>query len=240
MIKIIDITKSPLNHIGEVAGTCWNANIENKDANIKRAINCIESGHGRVIEYVEVQLVIENYSARVMREIYTHIAGASRLQASTRYIDYESEQFPYYIPTSLNTRESTDIYCKAMQNTAESLKTLQKLGVSRQDCANLLPLGMQSKMVWKMNLRGLQNFFNKRLCKRALPEIQAFCNELKEKLSIVDEEWKWICEKLFVPQCELYKFMNPSICFCSEAKGCGRYPYIKNIEITRKSDNEEK
>lgn len=238
MITLTDITKKPLNRIGLIAGICWDANTDNTEANVKRAISCIKSGHGRVMEYVEVTMVISNYSARCMREIYTHIAGASRLQASTRYIDYESEPFPYYIPSTINSRETTDEYCKAMQNTAQSLEKLSKLGVSKQDCANLLPLGMQSKMVWKMNLRGLINFFNKRLCKRALPEMQSFAKELKEKLRNVDEEWTWIADNLFVPQCEQYKYRNNTMCFCTEAKGCGRYPSINGIECIVKEKSE--
>ena len=46
-------------------------------------------------------MVLQGYSARVAREWYTHIGGMpTRLQASTRYIDYE-HGFDYIIPPSV-------------------------------------------------------------------------------------------------------------------------------------------
>ena len=36
-IEIIKLTENPLNHIGIVAGTCWNAPIDDETKNIKRA-----------------------------------------------------------------------------------------------------------------------------------------------------------------------------------------------------------
>ena len=82
-------TKAPLQMIGEFSGICWGANIEDRQKNIKRAWDCIESGHGRTEEFTDVYVVIDGYSAACLRELYTHIGGSpTRLQASTRYIDY--------------------------------------------------------------------------------------------------------------------------------------------------------
>ena len=73
-----------------MAGVCYNANIENDEKNYKRGMDCIKSMHGRTTEFPDVYMVLDDYSARVIREFYTHIGGApTRLQASTRYIDYE-------------------------------------------------------------------------------------------------------------------------------------------------------
>lgn len=84
-IKILEdyTTKTPLSLIGEMAGVCWNAKL-NDEANIARAIDCMRSGHGRVSELPDVYLVIEGFSAKMMRELYTHVGGSpTRLQAST-------------------------------------------------------------------------------------------------------------------------------------------------------------
>ena len=82
-------TKTPLQMIGEMAGICWGSDIEDQKKNYKRAIDCIESGHGRVIEFPDVYMELSGYSAKVIRELYTHIGGQpTRLQASTRYINY--------------------------------------------------------------------------------------------------------------------------------------------------------
>lgn len=57
-----------------------------------------------MLEYVNVEMILEGYSARVIREWYTHIGGApTRLQASTRYVDYG--EFKYIIPNSIKSNE---------------------------------------------------------------------------------------------------------------------------------------
>ena len=82
--------KNPITMIGVEAGICWGANTSNDEKNYLRGIDCLESGHGRTFEFPDVYLTLEGYSARVIREWYTHIGGLpTRLQASTRYIDYE-------------------------------------------------------------------------------------------------------------------------------------------------------
>lgn len=228
-IEIIKLTENPLQHIGKVAGTCWNAPIDDSEKNIKRAKNCIISGHGRVMEYVDIEVVLEDLSARCAREIYTHIAGTSRLQASTRYIS-EENGFGYYTPPKIESQQETEIpYIVGMKQIQESYNTLLERGIAKEDAANLLPLGMNTKMVWKINLRSLVNFMNKRLCTRALREIREFATDLKNLLAEQNDEWSWIAQALFVPQCEIYKYRNENLVFCPEAQCCGRHKKIEDF-----------
>jgi thymidylate synthase (FAD) len=218
-IKIMEeTTKIPLQLIGKAAGICWGANTEDKDKNIKRAWSCINSGHGRTEEFPDVYCVIEKYSAKCMREIYTHIGGLpTRLQASTRYIDYE-KGFETIIPTSVkNNPEATAVWNKAIEEIHKNMTSLKELGIPKEDYTNLLPLAYESKMVWKINLRTLINFMNQRLCTRAYWEMRNFANELKTALSNYSEEWAEISQKLFVPKCE-------AVGYCIENQCCGRKP----------------
>ena len=223
-IHLLSCTPSPLDHIGRCAGYCWGAKVDSREKNVNRAKECIKSGHGRVLEYVEVTAVIEDLSARAIRELYTHIAGTTRLQASTRYIDESG--FEYFTPPSCN---GLDEYKVAMDEVRKSYTDLVASGVPKEDAANLLPIGMMSKMVWKVNLRSLVNFFQQRLCMRAYHEIREFAKAMKVKLREIDPEWKWIAESLFVPKCEIYKYRNPDICFCTEDKCCGRHKKLEDM-----------
>ena len=219
MVEIKEYTtKTPLQQIGEFAGICWGANTEDKDKNIKRAWSCINSGHGRTEEFPDVYCVIEKYSAKCMREIYTHIGGLpTRLQASTRYIDYE-KGFETITPTSVkNNPEATAVWNKAIEEIHKNMTSLKELGIPKEDYTNLLPLAYESKMVWKINLRTLINFMNQRLCTRAYWEMRNFANELKTALSNYSEEWAEIAQKLFVPKCEV-------VGYCIENQCCGRKP----------------
>lgn len=94
MIKIFEeTTRNPITFIGKMAGVCYGANIEDGEKNYKRGLDCISSNHGRTLEFPSIYLMIDEYSARVIREFYTAIGGLpTRLQASTRYIDYKDFQ----------------------------------------------------------------------------------------------------------------------------------------------------
>ena len=56
MITILKETpKNPITLMGERAGVCWGADTDNKEKNYKRGLECIKSGHHRVLEYVNVE-----------------------------------------------------------------------------------------------------------------------------------------------------------------------------------------
>lgn len=216
MIKIIEnrTEKDPLTHIGENAGICWGSDVSNKDTNTIRGHNCMKSGHMRCAEYPTIEMIIDGYSARCLREVYTHIIGVTRLQESTRYVN--CSDFKYYTVKNISD-EQKEVYDDVMEGITKSYKTLLDLGMSKEDCANILPLGMNTKVVWKINLRALIHFMNMRLCNRAYKEIRQLANEIKDKLSNYSEEWKWICDNYFVPNCKM-------IGYCNEEKCCGLMP----------------
>lgn len=217
MITILPQTdKEPLNTIGYCAGVCWNSPVDDKEKNIKRAKSCILSGHTRTAEYPEVYCIVEGYSARCIRELYTHIIGTTRLQSSTRYVDAKNMDVEqdFYYPFASNP-EASEVYKEGLTSIMQTYEKLEELGYPKEDAANILPLGMNTKIVWKINLRALMHFMNMRLCSRAYKEIRQLSNELKAELRKLSTEWEWICDNLLVPKCE-------AMGYCDEAKSCGR------------------
>jgi len=197
LIRILSYTKNPLSLMGEVASCCWNSN-----PSPKIGIDCIESGHGRVLEYADVTVEISGYSARCIREIYTAMIGVSKLQASTRYINYG--EFNYIIPDSIkNNKKALDVYNYLMTYISHSYKALQDLNIPKEDIANILPLGMESKMVLKINARAILHMAELRLCNRAYWEFRNFMKELLGVLSKLDDEWAKIVSYA-KPKCEVY------------------------------------
>ena len=224
-------TKNPLQQIGYNAGVCWGANVDDKEKNIKRAKECIKSGHGRVMEFPDVYVVIDEYSAKCIRELFTHIGGSpTRLQASTRYIDY-SKGFKTIVPPSVkNNEKAIEVWEKAIDTISKSMIALKEIGIPNEDLTNLLPC---YSTIINTYLRTLINFFGQRKCYRAYLEIRKLCDELIKVLSNYSDEWSFICKELFVPKCEQYKFINKNFCFCTEEKGCGRHPNIKDLKIIK-------
>lgn len=232
-IELLDgTTENPLQKMGYNAGVCWAAPLDDAEKNRKRAISCIKAGHGRVLEYVDVEMVISGASARCLRELYTHIGGSpTRLQSSTRYVS-EEQGFGYYIPPKIeNNEELKPIYEDGMELIQKTYNSLMARKATKEDAANILPLGMESKMVWKINLRALINFMNRRLCTRALKEIRDLSIEIKDRLAEKNEEWAWIATNLFVPTCEIYKYRNPNLVFCPEQQCCGKHKKIEDLNV---------
>lgn len=217
-------TEYPLQMIGELSGICWGANTEDIEKNIKRAWDCIDSGHERTEEFPDIYMVIDGYSAKCLRELYTHIGGApTRLQESTRYIDYEKKGVPVITPPSiLNNNSASEVWFETIEHIKDGMSKLKVLGIPNEDLTNLLPLAYQSKMVWKVNLRTLVHFMQKRCCTRSYHEIRNLCNEIRKELSSYSEEWEQLVKALFVPECEFFGY-------CREKKSCGRKPKKSDI-----------
>lgn len=219
VVILPETTKNPISLIGERAGVCWGADISDPAKNYRRGLDCIESGHGRTLEFVSVEMVLDGYSARVIREWYTHIGGApTRLQASTRYIEYG--EFEHVTPPSVvncMTDEPLHVYQAAMANTMCAMARLEKMGIPREDVAMLLPLGMTTRIVDKRNLRNLIDMSRQRMCNRAYWEYRELFWDILSALSEYSEEWSKVLVSECKPKCDV-------LGYCPEKHGCGRYP----------------
>lgn len=213
-----ETTKNPISLMGQRAGVCWGADVSNQEKNYKRGLDCMKSGHGRVLEYVNVEMIIEGYSARVIREWYTHIGGApTRLQASTRYINYND--FSYTMPASVAKNDAArERYEKLMKEIGETCRYLnEECGIPREDAALLLPLGMSTKIVDKRNLRNLMDMSRQRMCNRANWEYRNLYHDICEALSAVSGEWSYVVDNYFMPKCK-------ELGYCPEKFSCGMMP----------------
>ena len=215
-----ETTKNPITLMGSRAGICWNANVSDNEKNYKRGLDCIKSGHGRVMEYVNVEMIIDGYSGKTIREFYTHIGGSpSRLQASTRYINYsKGDGFSYTIPPSIkNDYNRTQDWDKLMKTINDHIRSLIDSGVPVEDATMLLPLAYSTKMVDKRNLRNLVDMSRNRMCSRAYWEYRELFKDICNALREYSDEWKWIVDNLFHAKCD-------EVGYCTEAKSCGRRP----------------
>lgn len=219
-ITVLDYTtKKPITLIGEMSGICYGSNIKDELKNFQRGMDCIESNHGRTLEFPDIYLEIDGYSARVLREFYTHIGSLpTRLQASSRYIDYQD--FSFVTPPSIKNNKDEDAwnaYITAIKQIKRSCKELTEMGIPREDVAMLLPMCMTSKMVDKRNLRNYIDMSHSRMCNRAYHEFRQLFTDISNALSSYSDEWKWIVDNMFMPKCK-YLGRCPEKHSCKEGK----------------------
>ena len=215
-----ETTKNPITLMGARAGICWGADVSNNEKNYKRGLDCIKSVHGRVMEYVNVEMIIDGYSAKVLREYYTHIGGSpTRLQASTRYINYsKGDGFAYITPNSIVKNEAKIAWDAWMHTINDAIKTLiAEYNIPVEDATMLLPLAYSSKMVDRRNLRNFVDMSRQRMCSRAYWEYRELFKDICNALREYSDEWKWIVDNLFHAKCD-------EVGYCTESKSCGRKP----------------
>lgn len=191
-------------------------------------MDCILCEHGRTFEYPDVELVIDGYSARCIREWYTHIGGGpTRLQSSTRYVKWEGNNFAdnFVIPPSVEKAKENEEAKTCLADFEKSfmnlIDSMEKAGVPKEDIAMFYPLGMKTKIVDKRNMRNLVEMSHQRLCTRAYWEYRKLMKDICSALSEYSEEWKWIVDNLMKPKCEV-------VGFCKEKKSCGRKPKLED------------
>lgn len=213
----MDTMSNPITQMGFYAGVCYESNISSETKNYNRGIECLQNNHGRVLEVPQVYMILDGYSAKVIREFYTHIGGMpTRLQSSTRYINYKN--FDYVTPHSIvNNEEACRTYDAIMQDILDAYDRLQKLGIKNEDASGILPLNMTTKVVVRTNLRNLIDMSHQRMCVRAYWEYRELMNDIKAALAKYSEEWDTIVDKYFVPKCEV-------LGYCPENKKNCRKP----------------
>lgn len=215
MVEIILIHDNPLTYMGQVAGLCYG--VDNEKRYRKIAESCLKSGHGRVSEFVDIAFKIDGYSAKVIRELYTHIIGTTRLQESTRYVDY-SDKFKYVTPPSIVNCGGVEEWHNAMETVINTINILKEKGVPAEDYSNLLPLAYVTKIAFKINLRALIHLFNLRTCSCTYHEFRRLMNDIKNEISKLGEEWKFISDNYFVTKCDVTGY-------CTEYRTpCQKYP----------------
>lgn len=210
--------KNPITLAGKMVGPCYGSDTSDDGKNYKRGKNCILDNHGRVFEYMTVWFTLDGYSAKTMREFYTHIGGApTRTQASTRYISYKG--FDYVIPPSIQRNDKAfKKYIDCMENIAQTTKELQEeYGIKAEDANMVLPLGMTTVVSCHFNVRTLIEMSHQRLCNRAYWEFRELMKDIMDALSNYSEEWKYLVDTFFKPKCDIYGY-------CTEKFGCGKYP----------------
>ena len=241
MINVLEYTKEPLRVLGNAASICYDS-IELEDilnnTKVKTAKgiakHCLKSGHDRVAEFGDVVLILDKYSARCIRQLYTAMIGISKLQQSTRYVTYDDVKFGYFTPNPIDKNEEAKaIYDGCMEYILDSYTRLLDLGIKEEDAGNLLPLGQHTRITCKINIRALEHLFSIRDCNRTYSEFRKLMKELRGVLKELDEDWAYLCDNYFKVKCVKKGY-------CEERNCCGLRPKKEEIDLLINKYIEEK
>lgn len=226
-VKILDATiKNPIEKMGEYAGIAYDSDTTDSEKNYKRGKQCVLDGHYRMLEFCDVFMEIDGYSIRVMREFMRSVGdGLTVIQRSTRYCK-ESNSEIYEPKAIVNDFAAHTIFTDTFSCIMSGYEQLLNLGISKEDAANLLPLGLHTKLAIKKNARNLSDMSAQRLCSRALKEYRDLMKDIINALSNYSEEWKELCEMVMKCKCD-------KVGWCEEHFSCGKYPKKDEVEVVR-------
>ena len=137
----------------------------------------IEAGHTSILEHVCYTFVLENVSRSFLAQITRHRMG-SFTSASQHYTDYRdmpmvvSKTHRAEFEESLYFLGDSDYALTAFEVAARDYVQMIDIGVPIEEARQVLPNAAAVTIMWTVNARSLLNFFEQRLCKRNVEEMQ--------------------------------------------------------------------
>lgn len=146
------------------------------DRSTTMAENIFKMNHSSIAEHLTLTFALHNISRATSLEIVRH-RMASYTSSSTRYIDYSkalenpADYFVTPIEIMEGTAEQKRIYKESCERSIREYKNLIDSGQKCEVARNVLPNAFRCDLIMTVNLRGLKNFLNLRLCGVTASEI---------------------------------------------------------------------
>lgn len=140
---------------------------QGRHGNDKYLKNLISQGHGSVLEHANYSFLVTKASRGFTHEMVRHRAGFAYSQESTHFINYNPESGNISIPQLI--KDNPDLYKRVLENAkisfenyAEIYNALRVEGIDKKVACSLsrgmLPIGIESKLVFTGNVRALRHF----------------------------------------------------------------------------------
>lgn len=179
------------------AKLCYKSLTLGHNANITRIrdiesnfINCIETGHGSVLEHASLNFVAENVSRIETTEQIRHRAGQAISAESGRYV--MPDWFRVWVPTVIaKNPAATQIFIEAMEKAEcafhslsdallKDCKTFAEKKEATSAARRVKPLGAGETLGFSLNLRSIRHIIQMRTSRHAEEEIRIVFNQVAQ------------------------------------------------------------
>lgn len=184
-----------------------------KDGNyFKVAEHCIKSGHMAPTRLMRFIFEIE-CSRVVSHELVRHEIGVIKVQQSQRYVDATKANF--YTPECFE--EDLD-YNMAILDSFANYSDFIEADYPKEMARYCLTNATMTKLRVCFDFEGLANFFHKRLCFRAQPEMRELAKDIyREIITYSPPEYHSLLVEHFGRKCDI-------VGYCTEVRCCGYRP----------------
>lgn len=201
---------------GEFAAVCYDTPIEKAESVGK---HCLQSGHLSGSRHLYFVFRISCVPRSLIDQLVRHDVGVVKNVQSLRYVD-KGEAVNIFIAPQIASNADAKVAIMAVENYINyQYKNIKETFAYtdmvqeelNQLARTIIPIGIESACSFAVNLEGLINLANKRLCTRAELPIRTL---VKKMVDLVIEQEPLYAPYL-VPQCE-------KLGYCPESKSCGR------------------
>lgn len=130
----------------------------------------IKSGHLSILEFIDYTFSIENVSVALLGQLSRHRL-ASFAVTSLRYNNLTKSDINVTVPKGIDLKDLNEIFYKSISDSYNAYTALIDKGYKPEQARYVLPQGIRTNIILKMNIRELYHFFDLRNCKRADNEI---------------------------------------------------------------------
>jgi thymidylate synthase (FAD) len=163
-------------------GTELNKNLTRvREDNSEYLRNIIQSGHGRILEHVNVNFIFHDISRVLTLELITHKVGTTQSQESLRFVRldelrvylpdiFKQYGFEAYFLEKMAILESWQAEMSAMFDLDN--KTFAEKKIITSAMRRLAPMGLCTTVMWTANLRTIRHVLEQRTSVHAEEEIR--------------------------------------------------------------------
>lgn len=153
----------------------------------------IESGHGSVLEHANFTFLVIKASRGYTHEMVRHRAGFAYSQESTHFIDYSPEKARVCVDVnSVYVDEVPKLleaqFDGAFETYKEVYDKLKRQYTKKQACSmarQILPIGIEAKLVFTGNIRAIRHFLVARGNSHNVMEIRKVAIQVYEHLKMM-------------------------------------------------------
>lgn len=176
-VELKFITPNSENFIGEMAGICYDANL-NPENNVKRAAKCARDGHLATLRFAHAVFNISGISRACSHQL-VRSKHLDFLQRSQRYCKELGEEV--VVPSGL-TQPQEEEYFNAITTSQAAYKKLLESGVKKEDARFVLPEASLTELNVVGNLQAWMDFIHLRYDKHAQWEIREVAKRINNLL----------------------------------------------------------
>lgn len=183
-VILVDHTPDPVNRIGEAASICYDSDTS-REANLRRAIKCKDSGHLATMRFAYATFRVEGISRACSHQL-VRMAHAGILQRSQRYV--RESRVQYVDPPALKgapkelVREWKRIQMAAAQLYQE---LIDHKAMRKEDARYILPQGTTTELELCLNFQAWQDFLRNRTANEAQWEVRAVALAIEKHLQAI-------------------------------------------------------